>query len=113
MGVGDVECKDGDAMSGWEMFSSKELLLLANECSLKAYIVVLRDHLADVGALDFGETPQKGNQLEGRCALLSEKVKPKLQDLGFTVGGGLEELEEFMVITRFLFGGQIDNGAPI
>lgn len=42
-----------------EMFHPTELLLLANECSLKVFIVVLKDHLADIWALDLRKLLRK------------------------------------------------------
>lgn len=55
--MGDVECNDRGTMPGLEMFPPKELLLVANECSLKVFIVMLEDHLAQ-WTLDLRDTPQ-------------------------------------------------------
>ena len=56
-----------------EMSHRPKSLLLASGCSLKISIAASKDHLADIRALDLGETPQKGNQLEGHCAFLGEQ----------------------------------------
>ena len=40
---------------------------------MEVFIVVFKDHLADVWNIDWGEICQKGTPIGGHCALLDKK----------------------------------------